>query len=329
MSEPGVGGSGGEARRAVRWSRVIGFVLGVALLGGAVIAVERAGGSLGALVEPLREASPWMVAGLLGSIAAGSVLTAGLLWVLTTRYGRVGRGEMWALVSAAWLLNYLPVRPGLFGRLAYHKKVNGIRVIDSAKALVWANVLMLLGAVVCGAIAIGAAVVGARGDHWLVYAVSAAPIPALGLFALYAHKKRPEPDPEVWRLIAGAALAYGAQLFWAARAMFAFGLMGIEVSWGGALALAAAMALAAFVPITGNGLGIREWVIGLVTPLLPAAMAHGAGLTMADGLNAMLVDRSAELLIAVPTGLVCGWWAIRRSGRGVVDVTPPAHEGTS
>lgn len=314
MSE-GLSGAGGpgEVRRAVRWSRVIGFVLGVGLLGGALLAVERGGGSFAAAFEPLRSADPLLVAALVGSILLSSAVTAGLLWVLTSRYGRVGRGEMWALINAAWLLNYLPVRPGMFGRLAYHRAVNGIRVIDSAKGLVWANVLMLLAAGVCGAIAVGAAVLGARGDHWGVVAVSVAPIPALAIFAAYARRRRPDPDPEVWRVIAGAALAYAAQLFWAGRALLAFRLMGVELTWGGALGLAAVMALAAFVPITGNGLGVREWVIGLVAPLLPAALARGGGMSMETALNSMLVDRGAELLVAVPMGLACGWWVVKRS----------------
>lgn len=314
MNEPGAGPETVARRRGVRWSRVIGFAFGVALLAAALVAVNRAGGSIPGAFEHLREASPWFVAGLIGSILATSLFASVLLWILMSRYGRVGFFEMWALINAAWLLNYLPVRPGMFGRLAYHRAVNGVRVVDSAKALVWANVLMMLGAVVCA----GAAVVGGvtrRPDHVLFVAGSAAPVVFLSLFAVYAHRKKPEADPEVWRLIAGAAVACAVQLGWAARAYFAFRLMGVELAWGGALALSAAMALASLVPITGNGLGVREWLIGLAAPVLPVALAQSAGLTLGASLNSMLVDRAAEVLIAVPLGLVCGWWALRNMAR--------------
>lgn len=308
----------GGARSPVRWSRIIGFAVGVALLGGAVLAIQRSGGSLADAFAPLREGDPLRVsvlaAALIGTIMLSSFVTAALLWVLTLRYGRVGYFEMWALISAAWLLNYLPVRPGMFGRLAYHRAVNGIRIVDSAKALVWTNVLMLIGAVMCAAVAIAASI-AKRPDHPLFIVLSLTPIPLLGLFAAYAHEKKPEPDPEVWRVIAGLALGYAAQLCWAGRFLVSFHLAGIDLSWAGAVALASVSALAAFVPITGNGLGVREWVIGLVAPVLPIGLVHAANLSREGSFVSVLIDRSAELVVAVPMGLICGWWALRNMAR--------------
>lgn len=312
-----------ERRSALRWSRIIGFIVGVALLAAAVMAMRSAGGSVRESFAPLRDADPWLGATLIGAIAASTLLTAALFWVLTTRYGRVGFLEMWALINAAWLLNYLPVRPGLFGRMAYHRAVNGVRVVDSAKALVWANVLMLLGAAICAVVATiaGAALTG---DHWLVIVISLAPIPSLGAFAAYARFKRPEPDPEVWRLIAGAAIGYAVQLSWAVRFLLCFWLLGQPLAWGGAVALAAVAALAGFVPVTGNGLGIREWVVGLVAPALPVSLVAAGNLTRGVSLASDLTNRAAELIVAVPLGLICGWWALRRMARARQARTPEA-----
>jgi hypothetical protein len=48
----------------------------------------------------------------------------------------------------------------------------------------------------------------------------------------------------------------------------------------------------------GNGLGVREWVTGLLAPSL-------AGVATPDALAAELLNRAVEVLLVVPAGLAC------------------------
>ncbi|MBL0926853.1 MAG: hypothetical protein IBJ11_04270 [Phycisphaerales bacterium] len=311
-----------RAERAKRRQRLIGTALGLALLGLAAWAVLRAAGSPAAAIAPLRDASPASVALLVGLIAVGPLLTGATFWVLTRRYGAVGFVEMTALMAGSWLLNFLPLKPGLFGRLAYHKAVNGIAITDSAKALIWANVLSLAGAALMAASALIAAMfVG--GDHPLMLAAVAAPAPALALFAWHAARVRPAADPEVWRVLAAAALRYAELLVWAARFMVCFALIDRPIAPGAAAALAGVTAAVQFVPITGNGLGVREWAVGLLAPVLPVGLAAQAGLTTAQGLTADLAHRAAEIPVAIVLGLVGLAYAARRT-RGRAAAGGPA-----
>jgi hypothetical protein len=64
------------------------------------------------------------------------------------------------------------------------------------------------------------------------------------------------------------------------------------------LAIAALVRLALLVPIAPNGIGVREWAIGL------SAAAIAAGMTTELGLAAGLLDRAFEVAVAVPMGLL-------------------------
>ena len=64
------------------------------------------------------------------------------------------------------------------------------------------------------------------------------------------------------------------------------------------------------VPLVGNGLGLREWAVALMRSSLPAW--YGAGAASAAGLTADLLNRTAELGVAIPVGLVCAAFVTRR-----------------
>ena len=122
-----------------RVRRVIPIAVGVGLLFAAlwVVADHR-----GTVAEGVHHAagSPWWAVTLVVVFPVLSlIMTSTSLWLLTRRYGPVGYGEMHALVAGAMLLNFLPMRPGLLGRLAYHKRVNGIQVRDSVRVLIEAH----------------------------------------------------------------------------------------------------------------------------------------------------------------------------------------------
>ena len=118
-----------------RWRGVIMFTLGTALVVAAVVAVARQGAGLTGVVDALRTSPSWLVALLLALPFLNWLCSAASFHVLTNRYGKVGAVEMGAVIGSAWLLNYLPMRPGLVGRVAYHKKVNNIPIGASVQVL--------------------------------------------------------------------------------------------------------------------------------------------------------------------------------------------------
>src|SRR5690606_18485027 len=76
--------------------------------------------------------SPGLLAAAILLPVLNWVVVSVSFWVMMGRYGRIGLREMAALIGVAWLLNYLPLRPGLIGRLGYHKAVHGVAIRDSA-----------------------------------------------------------------------------------------------------------------------------------------------------------------------------------------------------
>ena len=276
-----------------RAARLGGWVLGLALLVAACVIVLRERHDLAVQLSAVRSPSWPHVALLLGAVALNLVMTGLFFQVLMRRYGRVGTVEMQSLLAGSMLLNYLPLRPGLFGRVAYHRSVNGIAVRDSVRTVVHALVIS-------GVTAVGFTLLAAAAIHggvpagWSVVA----PLPGyvIAWFVVPRHRA----------LVAAALLRYLEILLWAGRYAIAFSTIGLEVYFGEALALASAGVLATMVPFVSNGLGLREWAIGMLAPLLtPHSLGHGV--------TAELVNRLAELTVVVPVGVVALFDIARRT----------------
>lgn len=295
-----------------RRSRLLGFLIGLILLAAAGAAITFQRDALGAAFTSLRSAPIGTLALTLLAPLVSVSLASVTFWVLTTRYGVVGRGEMFALIGSAWLMNYLPMWPGMIGRLAYHKSVNGIPVRDSAKAIIWANLLNLIAAIILLTM-VAAGFTIFRASHYGITILALAPIPLLLAAGAYARAKRPEPDPEVWRLLVALAVRVLELHTHALRSYLCFSLVGAPIGWGGALAIASVAGLAGAINIAPNGLGVREWVVGLVAPLLPIGLTLRGDLRLAQGLSADLVNRAAEVVVAIPVGLLCAAWLARRT----------------
>jgi len=286
-----------------RWPKLVAFVVGAGLAALAVRTCIREQNVLADALARLLQEPPTRLLLIAALPLLGLVLTSEVFRLITCRFGRVERSEMLALISAGTLLNYLPLWPGLLGRLAYHRTVNKISVRSSAVAMIWANVLAAV-ASVSVLLLVLACSLAVGGDHLLFVVAAAAPVGLLALAAAYARARPPAPDPQVWRLILALAIRFAELNVWAARYLVCFGLMGVPVSWGGALAIAGVTGVTSLVPLTGNSLGVREWVVGLAAPLLPAALLQQHGLTTPLALGADLLNRGIELTIALPCGLI-------------------------
>ncbi|MGV6814926.1 MAG: hypothetical protein ACWA5W_07965, partial [Phycisphaerales bacterium] len=118
----------------------IGFVIGLVLLAGAAAYLISAPDQMHEFLEQLKHAPLWAVVVVIVGPIVNWVCVGLCLHALVRRHGKIGRGEMLALVGSAWLLNHLPMRPGLVGRIGYHAKINSIRVRDSIEASIWSVV---------------------------------------------------------------------------------------------------------------------------------------------------------------------------------------------
>ena len=267
-----------------RVARLGGWILGLGLLVAACAVVLRERHDLTVQLSAIRSPSWPHVALLLGAVVCNLILTGLFFQVLMRRYGPVGTIEMQSLLAGSMLLNYLPLRPGLFGRVAYHQRVNGIAVRDSVRTVVHA--LLISGVTAAGFTVMAA--LALRGGVPVVWSVIApVPVYVVAFFVMRSHRA----------IVIAAAVRYLEILLWAGRYAIAFTAIGLEVRFDEALALAAAGVLATMVPFVSNGLGLREWAIGMLAPVLtPYSLQHGV--------TAELVNRLAELTVVVPLGLI-------------------------
>ena len=69
-----------------------------------------------------------------------------------------------------------------------------------------------------------------------------------------------------------------------------------------------------------------KWAVGLTATSLPPELFASGG-SRATGLTADVVNRAAELVIAIPLGLACCAWLVRRARRAGVERVPLAAAG--
>lgn len=295
------------------------FALGLIMLGAAIWAVASQGETVSMAWEAARGASPWLVVACIALPVLNWVFTSATIWVLTGRYGKVRPTEMLALIGAAWLLNMLPMRPGMFGRLAYHRKFNGIRVRDSMRVLV--------AALLCSGCALGCLLVvvvfaprilgsGTKGGSaaaaipfWSTAGLLLLPPVLLGLAGAGTRMMR----KDVWRWPAAVAFRYCDMLTWMVRYMIVFAIIGRPI---GLIAAGAVVTVSQGAMMTPVQLGLREWVVAVTSASLPGGEREGTLMeAAAPGLLADVVMRAAELLIVLPVGLVASAWLWRRMRR--------------
>ncbi len=270
-----------DARHWPRYARLAGYILGVGMLAAVIVVVVQQREVIGEAVDRIDVIS-WE-AGLLSlSVVANIILTGVMFSILKSRYGHVGIFEMQLLIAAATMLNFLPLRPGLIGRIAYHKKIHDIRVRDSMKVLLQASVISIA---LAGYFALAIGVKTLASAPLLLTTSAVVPV-IIGLAF------RPS-----WRLYMLASLVrYAELLIWTLRYWLAFRLLGLPISPEAALTMACISSVATMIPIFSNGLGIREWTIGLASPLLTEHVLE-------IGLTADLVNRATELVVATICGL--------------------------
>jgi hypothetical protein len=108
--------------------------------------------------------------------------------------------------------------------------------------------------------------------------------------------------------IAGAVLLRLLDAFaWVLRYGLLFRVLGVDLPIEHAAIIAAGAQASAYVPLVGNGLGVREWVVGGLSRWMSAARVP-----LQIGLAADVVNRLVELLVLGPVGVLGVWWVARR-----------------
>jgi hypothetical protein len=289
--------------------RKVGAVAGILLLGAAVASVLGNPAIRGSLGRALARPDWPALAALVASCLATQALTSAVFTVLMRRHGRVGFGEMNALVAASTLGNYVPMQAGSVGRMAYHKAVHGIPVRATLVAILQAMAATAVATCAVGAVALLAR--GAGAPWW-----AAALVPALWL---------PLALDRGWRPFALVMAMRSVEvLAWALHAWAAFRLSGWSIGPETAVGAALVASAANLVPFVGNGLGIREWAVAVAAPVL-------GGYERDAGLAAELVGRSVDVLVAVPLGLAAIGALARRAAAapGAIDGDGPAGGRTA
>lgn len=295
----------------------MGFAIRLLLLGAAVVAVARHADPLRDAWSRLAGGSWWIAAWMLVLPIVHLPLTGAIFRFATAKdpmgRERVGLGEMTALIATANLGNYLPLRPGLVARLAYHRSVNAISVVESAKILagVVASGLAAGGVLVLASLAAARAAQAGAGEGSQAGIVSVPLIVALAGAVLGGG---PRATLGRWWLV--WALRYVDLVVWAGRYMLGFWMVGQVLSPSQAAIYAVVGNLAMLVPIAGNGIGLREWAVGLAAPWLPAwLLAGGSASEQAEALSVDLMNRAGEVLMALAAAPPAGWYLSRHVRR--------------
>lgn len=283
--------------------RIVGFGVGILLFAAAVAAVVTSRASLAHAIDSLEHPNLLLVALALPLLNWHLISVS--FWVLTRRYGHVGLGEMHALIGSAWLLNYLPLRPGMFGRIAYHKRVNRIGVRDSVRVLATSVALTVASnAMIC--VIAWVMLDASQAAGWVIVALP-------GVFFCLAGLVLAGQAESAFSMAPGLAIAMGVRYFdilvWVARYAVVFRLIGYPVTLAEATLITAVSQAALLVPLVGNGLGVREWGIGFAVPVMAGQSPRALGLA------ADLLNRAAEVLVALPVGLIAAALLYRRTGR--------------
>ncbi|MFK7758984.1 MAG: hypothetical protein AB8C13_03435 [Phycisphaerales bacterium] len=262
-------------------------VVSILLLAGAGYFVFSGSGGMMDEWESVRSSPWWMIVLVILGPLGNHLSVAMCLRALLNRFGNIGKREMIVLVGSAWLFNYLPMRPGLIGRMGYHKSVNKIRLRDSFQCSVWSGVLA---GVSNGIMLIVAILMTLIGSRWSILMPA---LPVVGMFVIAGVMQ------DQSRRLMFQALAFRLidVIVWLGRYWLAFRVLGLEMDIADIAIISAVSQLASLMPLTGSGLGFREWGVGLT--------ASAGGYAMKTAIAGDLINRAAETLIVFPVGLVC------------------------
>lgn len=301
-------GSNSVSRRRPRWYllRLAAMVIGLLMLTGAIVLIVKQHDRIAPALQAMSHPSLGTILILILSMLAGLFLT-GLQFQLLMARHRIPAIEMQGLIAASALLNFLPLKAGLLGRIAYHQVSHGVHPMETAKVMILARVSgLVIIALTAGSLFLQD---WTAGPLW-AWAIVPAAVP--GWFIMPAATRT-----------AGLVmlLKYMDLLLMAIRYRCAFHMMDQPIGFEICLALAAIGMLAGAIPFLSGGLGLREWMVGwlaTILVMLPAALEIGI---LAD-----LVNRATELVVLIPVGGIALFWLRPRFASAMRDRRAQAEQ---
>lgn len=318
-------------RKLMPWLQILGLLLVIA----AVWYVFQQPDLLTRAWTALK-AQPWqMIALLLALPLVNWLLSAILFWVLTRQFAKITLSEMTMLIGSAWLLNVLPMRPGLLTRVAYQSVVHKMSMKQNLIVVVYGSITTLLSIVIVvfgllitlGVMRISLLPSDAAGR---ILGATLLLLTAAIAIAAWMLATSPKPSPTgvhgqqprkfqapiaTWRVLTATVMRMIDFASWTVRYYLAFAALGKPIDWSEASAVAIVSLLVGLLPVQ---MGPREWAVGLISSVLPSfrssngAVGGSAITSPASGLTVDLFNRALELAVSLPIGLVCTWMVSRR-----------------
>jgi uncharacterized membrane protein YbhN (UPF0104 family) len=299
--------------------RLVAFVIGAGLIGGAVAwALQQH-----QLLEAVRRLSPLMLAALLALSATALVAQALRFRVAARVFGApIGIRESLELTLVNGMAQlWAPARTGLLVRAAYLRATHGISLARYGALTITAELVLFFVAALLGA---GCALAG-RPSHPVIGALFCLAVFAVG--GVYvacdrlaiAGRNLPRLGERlndfrtglvVWRrhLREARRLAAWSTLvvtLHGLRLAASFTAIGTAVSLTDVMIIQAAVALSIFIAVTPGGLGMKEGVV--------VGVAAALGIDVGVAVVASLIDRAVSVLELVVGGLVAMPMLTRRT----------------
>lgn len=269
------------------------FLASLVLIAAAIFTISQSTDALSSATDTIAGAPLPIIALALALPLLNLLLTSMVFWAATSRHRHVPVSDMTALIFTGWLLNNLPLRPGLLGRIAYHKAIHNIPATTSVRVIVEVLAATLVAAALLLFLSATLLTLPATASTPILV-ISAATISWLLA------------DPRA-RWLAAAVLFRTLDLaVWAARYHLVFTLTGTPIEPAHVLAITLASQLAMLTPLQ---LGLREWTVALVASLLHTSAADPQ---LSAGLIADILNRGLELLVSLPAAAIAALYLSRR-----------------
>ena len=281
--------------------QLVGFAIGIALLAWIVKgAIDQGDWS------KIREADPGLLAILLGCTVVSLLINGTMFWIGIRPVKRLPFWDLQFLNVVANMLNYAPIRVGAIARVAYHLRVDRLRLLQIGAWFAFLGYLVILG-IAAFLVATWARV---RLD-WIWLLLVVAMLGAGGLLCRMVAGARMLArygqglgemmrDPAaVWT---GLVLRIADLAAFAGRMAAALVILEIRLPAAHVVALAVVATGASMTPL--GRVGIREWCVAEAAALLSMSEAAVSG-SLAQ---LALLESAGEALVYIPLGAVALLW---------------------
>ncbi len=289
-------------------TQITGFLIGAALLAWCIHTAVQGGDW-----SRIKEASPWLIAGLAACSIVSLATNGAMFWLFIRPVRPVGFRAMQWLNLVAGLLNFLPVRVGMVARVAYHLKVDRMPLLLLGGWFAAITYVLAMAIGVC----VLATLVRPEMDWIWIALIAGMLLLGGGLtrtmmllpFVVRHGRGMDRMLSDRRTLWGGIVLRLVDISAYLGRMACAAAILGLNLPWSDIMILAI-MALAFSVNPLGR-FGFREWALTIVATRLIAADMTEAEI-QATSAQLALIDSAGEAIVAIPAGAIALFWYVRQ-----------------